>query len=76
MLLLVLLGSWWGVRRRDRAAEQEAEAEHLLAGAGELNALPPPLGHAVLEPALLDCREPLGRHGGKQLDYRQRRRAV
>ena len=23
-LLLVLLGSWWGVRRRDRAAEQEA----------------------------------------------------
>ena len=40
MLLLVLLGSWWGVRRRDRAAEQEAEAEHLLAGAGELNALP------------------------------------
>ena len=67
VLLLVLLGSWWGVRRRDRAAEQEAEAEHLLA---------PPLGHAVLEPALLDCREPLGRHGGKQLDYRQRRRAV
>ena len=39
-LLLVLLGSWWGVRRRDRAAEQEAEAEHLLAGAGEPNALP------------------------------------
>ena len=27
VLLLVLLGSWWGVRRRDRAAEQEAEAE-------------------------------------------------
>ena len=40
LLLLVLLGSWWGVRRRDRAAEQEAEAEHLLAGAGEPNALP------------------------------------
>ena len=40
VLLLVLLGSWWGVRRRDRAAEQEAEAEHLLAGAGETNALP------------------------------------
>lgn len=40
VLLLVLLGSWWGVRRRDRAAEQEAEAEHLLAGAGEQNALP------------------------------------
>ena len=40
VLLLVLLGSWWGVRRRDRAAEQEAEAEHLLAGAGEPNALP------------------------------------
>ena len=40
VLLLVLLGSWWGVRRRDRAAEQEAEAEHLLAGAGDPNALP------------------------------------
>ena len=40
VLLLVLLGSWWGVRRRDRAAEQEAEAEHLLAGAGEPDALP------------------------------------
>lgn len=40
VLLLVLLGSWWSVRRRDRAAEQEAEAEHLLAGAGEPDALP------------------------------------
>ena len=38
--VLVLLGSWWGVRRRDRAAEQEAEAEHLLAGAGAPDALP------------------------------------
>ena len=43
---------------------------------GGTGRLAPPLGHAVLEPALLDCREPLGRHGGKQLDYRQRRRAV
>lgn len=43
---------------------------------GEPERLAPPLGHAVLEPALLDCREPLGRHGGKQFDYRQRRRAV
>ncbi|MCO7110875.1 hypothetical protein NIA69_19390 [Gemmiger formicilis] len=40
MLLLVLLGSWWGVRRRDRAAEQEAEAEHLLAGAGNRTPCP------------------------------------
>lgn len=39
-LLLVLLASWWTVRRRDRAAEQEAEAEHLLAGAGEPDTLP------------------------------------
>ena len=35
-----LFGSWYGVRRRDRAAEKEAEAEHLLAGAGEPDALP------------------------------------
>lgn len=40
ILLLALGGSWWAVRRRDRAAEQEAEAEHLLAGAGEPDALP------------------------------------
>ena len=40
LLLLVLGGSWWAVRRRDRAAEKEAEAEHLLAGAGEADALP------------------------------------
>ena len=40
LLLLALGGSWWGVRRRDRAAEKEAEAEHLLAGAGEPDALP------------------------------------
>ena len=39
-LLLTLFGSWYGVRRRDRAAEKEAEAEHLLAGAGEPDALP------------------------------------
>ncbi|WP_455501773.1 FHA domain-containing protein [Gemmiger sp.] len=40
LLLLVLGGSWQAVRRRDRAAEKEAEAEHLLAGAGEPDALP------------------------------------
>ena len=40
LLLLALGGSWWAVRRRDRAAEKEAEAEHLLAGAGEPDALP------------------------------------
>ena len=40
VLLLLLGGSWWAVRRRDRAAEKEAEAEHLLAGAGEQDALP------------------------------------
>ena len=40
LLLLTLCGSWWAVRRRDRAAEQEAEAEHLLAGAGAPDALP------------------------------------
>lgn len=40
VLLLTLFGSWYGVRRRDRAAEKEAEAEHLLAGAGEPDALP------------------------------------
>ena len=40
LLLLTLCGSWWVVRRRDRAAEQEAEAAHLLAGAGAPAALP------------------------------------
>lgn len=40
LLLLALGGSWWAVRRRDRAAEKEAEAEHLLAGAGEPDSLP------------------------------------
>lgn len=40
VLLLVLFGSWQALRRRDRAAEKEAEAEHLLAGAGEPDALP------------------------------------
>ena len=66
VLLLVLLGSWWGVRRRDRAAEQEAEAEHLLAGAGEPDALPRRWVTLFWSQRLLDCREPLGRHGGKQ----------
>ena len=40
VLLLVLIVSWQTVRRRDRAAEKEAEAEHLLAGAGEPDTLP------------------------------------
>ncbi len=40
VFLLALAGSWWALRRRDRAAEKEAEAEHLLAGAGEPDALP------------------------------------
>lgn len=59
----------------DRAAEQEPRPSICWPVRGT-ERLAPPLGHAVLEPALLDCREPLGRHGGKQLDYRQRRRAV
>lgn len=35
-----------------------------------------PLGHAVLEPALLHCREPLGRHGREQPHHRQRCRPM
>ena len=41
IVILVILGfQWRRLRRRDRAAEQEAEAEHLLAGVTDDNALP------------------------------------
>lgn len=40
LLLAALGGSWWWVRHKEHAAEQEAEAEHLLANAGEPDDLP------------------------------------
>lgn len=40
VILAVLVWRWQRVRRRDRSAEQAAEAEHLLAGTEESNDLP------------------------------------
>ena len=75
LLLLTLCGSWWAVRRRDRAAEQEAEAEHLLAGAGAPDALPR-RWVTLFWSQRSSIAEPLGRHGREQPHHRQRCRPM